>query len=102
MNPNQLGPTRPVDFEQVKLLFEYTKFHLGVYTTLAAALIALVNTEFGKNINLPREFVWAAVVFIALAGVAGGIVASTLPHMTTLGDFWGSRIGPFRVKNTYW
>ena len=98
MTPDPSESVKSNDFEQVKLLFEYTKFHLGVYTTLAAALIALVNTDFGKRINLPGEFVWAAVIFIGLAGLAGGIVASTLPHVTTLSDFWSSKIGPFRLK----
>lgn len=96
--PASSEPPNRGEFEQVKLLFEYTKFHLGAYMTAAAALVALINTDFGKRICLPEPLVWAAVLFIAIAGVAGGIVASSLPHSSTLEKFWARKVGPFRLE----
>lgn len=95
----------PLGWEQVKLLFDYTKFHIGLYATLAAGLIALVNTAFGKSLDLQRSFVWAAVLFIALAGLAGGVIASSLPWFQDIADFRTTLLGPFRLRimsGEYW
>lgn len=85
-------------WEQLKLLFDYTKFHIGLYATLASALIALVNTDFGKRLSLNGAFVWAAVLFIASAGLAGGVVASSLPWFESIQAFRTTAIGPFRTE----
>ena len=86
------------DFEQVKLLFDYTKFHIGVYTTAASVLVAVVNTEFGRTLHLPPKLIWTAVLLIAVAGLAGGTIASTLPHCKTIESFMSSKVGPYRSK----
>ena len=83
-------------FEQVKLLFDYTKFHIGVYTTIATILVAVINTEWGKSLQLSKPLVWTAIILIAVAGVAGGTIASSLPHYDTLDCFMSSWIGPYR------
>lgn len=85
-------------WEQLKLLFDYTKFHIGLYVTLASALIALVNTEFGKALKLRPALIWAAVLFIALAGLAGGVIASSLPWFESIHSFKDTLIGPFRLR----
>jgi len=92
-------------WEQLKLLFEYTKFHIGLYATLAAALITLTNTEFGKSLKVVEPLVWVAVLFIALAGLAGGVIASSLPWFRNLESFKTTAIGPFRLRlmlGEYW
>jgi len=46
---------RDTELEQLKLLFDYTKFHIGLYTTIAtimAALIASNDALFKFNWNL--------------------------------------------------
>ncbi|MEP7309800.1 MAG: hypothetical protein ABJA98_30190 [Acidobacteriota bacterium] len=97
-NEQGVEPLKRDEFEQVKLLFDYTKFHIGIYLTGAASLIALMNTEIGKGIRLREWLVWVAVAFIGMAGLAGGIVASSLPHCRSLEDFWNRRVGPFRLQ----
>ena len=43
------GESRPPDgdvqLEQLKLLYGYTKFHIGLYTTLTTAYIALMISD---------------------------------------------------------
>src|SRR4051794_11522956 len=65
------------DYEKVKLLFDYTKYHIGIYTTLGTILIGILGLHSGGN-NEPKlqfcgSFIWVSIVFIAIAGVAGGI-----------------------------
>jgi hypothetical protein len=86
------------EFAHVQLLFEYTKFHIGVYTTLTAALIALMNSSLGKRVQLPSWLVWTAVAFVSLAGLAGGVVASSLPWVDSLDAFKMAKIGPYNSE----
>jgi len=47
------------NIEQFKLLFDYTKFHIGLYTTLAAAYIALMASEYGGTGVIAVMSCWA-------------------------------------------
>jgi hypothetical protein len=91
--------------EQVKLLFDYTKFHIGLYTTLAGVLVATLGSTFAAAWHVSRPLIGLAVVFIALAGLAGGVIASSLPYLTRRvsgNDLFECAIGPLwsdRTKN---
>jgi hypothetical protein len=86
------------NLEQLKLLFDYTKFHIGLYTTLAAALVATLGSNSAKNWEVNRWLIAAAVVCIAFAGVFGGIVAASLPALTKSDNLWGEKTGPYGIK----
>jgi hypothetical protein len=63
---------------QIKLLFEYTKFHIGLYATLIAALMGLM--KFGAQrvpTNLIPYLKFTLICFV-IAGAAGGVIASTI------------------------
>jgi len=63
---------------KVKLLFDYTKFHIGLYATLISALIAV--TKLGRE-TLPPQVICAlkfTVICFVFAGAAGGVIASTI------------------------
>lgn len=46
------------DMERLKMLFDYTKFHIGLYGTLVAALIALAGSKVCRPVaTLPAPFV---------------------------------------------
>ena len=63
----------------LELLFDYTKFHIGVYLTLTAAYITVATSKFSDKLpKLPPTFVWTAVAFISLAGFAGGVITSSI------------------------
>ncbi len=90
--------------EQLKLLFDYSKFDIGLYTTVAiifAAAIAFQPAVF----KFHRGFLSLAVVFICLAGMAAGIIASRCAHFTSWSELWRAKIGPFRwscLKGESW
>jgi len=78
------------DYEKVKLLFDYTKFHIGIYTGLATTVIAAYNLHVFEVWECPM---WISVGLIALAGLAGGVVASTLPECNSLKQFFDRPTG---------
>jgi hypothetical protein len=65
--------------EQLKLLFDYTKFHIGLYTTLGGALIAGLSSQFAHDSQWCRLFIGASLISLFVAGLAAGIVAASLP-----------------------
>jgi hypothetical protein len=62
---------------QLDKLYDYTKFHIGVYTGLIAALAAVL----AKITGLPHELavcIKITLVCFCLAGICGGIIGSTI------------------------
>jgi len=74
-----------LDLEKLKLLFEYTKFHIGLYATLIGVCMALA--KFGHKVDavvLNKARFWlgfTAVCFLG-AGAAGGAIASNIADRT--------------------
>lgn len=69
------------DTEKFKLLFDYTKFHIGVYLTFTAAMATILaadqNTFFGSIVFNPVMIFFAAASMV-IAGMSGGIIVSSL------------------------
>lgn len=67
-----------MEANQLKLLLDYTTFHIGLYSTLITGLLAFV-TFFGTP---SKKLFWTMVVTIAcflLAGMFGGSLAVAFP-----------------------
>ena len=64
----------------LELLFDYTKFHIGLYLTLTAAYVTVVTAKIGDKpiLALVPEFFWLAVVAFMVAGLSGGVIASSI------------------------
>src|SRR5512138_325059 len=60
--------------EQLKLLLDYTKFDISLYTTVAIIFSAAIAFEPGV-FRIHRGLLSLAVVFTCLAGMAAGIIA---------------------------
>ena len=86
-----------VQLERLKLLFDYTKFHIGLYTTVTAAYLAVMTSDYGKRLFLvPNPWlVWPAVAGFLIAGLAGGIIASSCPHYSRFDTLMTTRIAPY-------
>src|SRR5689334_8188194 len=86
----------------LELLFDYTKFHIGIYLTLAAAAITLGTAKFsgGTFPTLNTYFIWPAVLSIAIAGFSGGIVVSSITQTetTNVKEFLTEETGPWNIK----
>jgi hypothetical protein len=91
------------EYDQVKTLFDYTKFHIGLYLTLGGALVAAIGAKTPVVFDAPT--MWIAVILIGIAGMAGGIVASSLPEAPTLDGFFQNFTGPWGLqllKGKWW
>lgn len=86
------------DYERVKLLFDYTKFHIGVYLTLASTLVAVIGLKKDLQFDVEICFIIASVLSIMIAGLSGGTIVSRLTQVKTYDEFWNEATGPFRLK----
>ncbi|MFY0569774.1 hypothetical protein ACN28E_38925 [Archangium lansingense] len=73
--------------ERLKMFSDYTRFHIGLYTGVAAAIIATANV--GKQL-----WFLIALVPLAFAGFCGGVVAGNVMDYQSLWHFRNAEIGP--------
>lgn len=85
--------------KSLEFLFEYTKFHIGLYLTLTAAFIRAAEGK-AFHFELRRTWFWIAVIAFMTAGLAGGVIASSLTQTSALDSkaFLRERIGPWEWK----
>jgi hypothetical protein len=85
--------------EQLKLLMDYTKFHIGIYITLCTGLIAVLSVDNLKDYFVPfQPYLFATLVLFAIAAAFGGLVGSSLPMFNTYEEFKDAKLGPFNAK----
>lgn len=100
--------------KSLEMLYDYTKFHIGVYLTLTTSYIAVASVRIsdgaGKRIEFLRTnkgFMVAAVIFFLVAGFAGGVIVSSVTQYAAGGsaDFLATPIGPWTLsylRGIYW
>lgn len=68
------------DLKGLELLYDYTKFHIGVYLTMASAFITIASLRKGDALvlELRRLPVWLAMACFLVAGFAGGVIVSSI------------------------
>ncbi len=87
---------QPATDTQLEKLYDYTKFHIGIYITLSAAIIGVFanDTLAGAYAALQHYALWSLGLFM-IAGLAGGIVAANACTETSYGDYIKKWVGPF-------
>src|SRR5262245_29005751 len=91
-----VGDDPKLEHERLKLLFDYTKFHIGLYSTLATlVLVALGLKNKGWDLDFVPALLWVSVFSMGLAGLAGGIIAGSVPQRAGFSEFWTTRTGPY-------
>jgi len=85
-----------IEFEKLKMLLDYTKFHLGVYLSLLGGIVAFVSSDWGPPLNRPavRCLLCISVILLAVAGACGGVVGATAVGYASYKDFRDAQIGP--------
>jgi hypothetical protein len=81
LSPVLIAAQRTAELKSLELLFDYTKFHIGVYLTLTATYITLATSKVGEI--LPKLNPCAAgfaVICFLIAGIAGGMIGSHIPE----------------------
>ncbi len=88
------------EFERIKLLFEYTKFHIGLYSSVAAAFLALTEYLDLKNSGPHLGLILISIVLLILAGFFGGVIASSISIIKEedIPLFFTMEIGPYDWK----
>jgi len=77
---------------RLKMLFDYTLFHVGLYTTLISALFALMTLG-----HAHEDFLKITVACFLIAGAAGGAIASNIPLYSTFADYTTSKLTVFGI-----
>ena len=102
MNSGGRNPAKDpkLEIEQLKLLFDYTKFHIGLYTTLATLVLTALGlkNKAGWDVAFIPWLMWISVLTLGVAGFAGGVIAGTIPQREGFSDFWDNETGPYRLK----
>ena len=85
------------DTEKIKHIYDYTKFHIGMYSTLLTGLIALASytqdKTFGQNYG---RVLFAIIIILLIGGIAGAIAASRIVYGP-----WSN--GSFQTRdNEFW
>lgn len=84
-------------------LFDYTKFHIGIYLSAGGGLLTVVGfaAENGSFVNRiigsPRALLLSLVAML-VAGIAGGVIASGATQCHSFEDLWDRRQGPHTWK----
>lgn len=76
--------------DQLANLMSYTVLHIGVYTTLGAAVIAG-----GAIKGIGHWSLRVSLVCMLIAGACGGVIAASIPESNTWSDFKHRRLGPW-------
>jgi hypothetical protein len=106
-NINQVSrsdDTAKTAMEQLKLLMDYTKFHIGMYATLCTALVAVLSSnQFKTNegYEFYRPYLLGTLICFTAAGMFGGLVGSSIPFYTNWDTFISAKVG-FSVIPTLW
>lgn len=85
--------------DRLKQLFDYTKFHIGMYTTLIAAIVGVfANDTLKVSYTGLVPFIKVVIVMFLVAGAAGGLVASSIPFFKTFDAFSQAWLGPWSFE----
>ena len=92
----------PLEDKRLERLYDYTKFHIGIYLSTAAGIAALLGSEktgwfVAQLVTQNKEMLYTALVFMILAGMCGGIVASSTIEHKNFEDFWEKPQGPTSI-----
>ena len=60
---------------RLQVLFDYTKFHIGLYSAIVTALIAAMTGEHPFAAKDDHVYLCVAIGFIFVAAFAGGVIA---------------------------
>ncbi len=91
-----------MEAKKLELLYDHTKFHIGLCLILTSAYITLAASKIGRKDALPvlqPALAWIAVALFMAAGIAAGVIASSAIQSRSSGadDFLKEKIGPWNT-----
>jgi hypothetical protein len=98
-----------VEDRRLERLYDYTKFHIGIYLSAGGVIVTLLGSDKAAWLISclvgNRNLLWASLIFVLLAGIAGGVIASSLASSENFTDFWEKPQGPLCFgwfRGQYW
>ena len=92
LHPDDVGDKR------LARLYDYTKFHIGIYLSAAAGLVTLLASKDAGWVIATlignQYLLYAAFVSLILAGMCGGMVATSITESLTWKAFWDEDHNP--------
>lgn len=98
VDPNQAENVN-CKFERLQMLFDYTKFHIGLYATLTVGLAALLQLS-DKRVSTDYYVIVTVAITVFLwvcAGFCGGFIASSINRFASIDDFRETPMGPISL-----
>ena len=77
----KLATEAAAKLKSLELLYDYTKFHIGIYLALTASYITVATIKIDDSfvlLNPNPYFVWPAIIAFMVAGLAGGVIVSSI------------------------
>jgi len=95
--------------KSLEMLYDYTKFHIGVYLTLTASYITVVTLKVSREgadvqfLSANQILMGLAIVCFLAAGVAAGVIASSITQCGggNSREFLQSEIGPWNAQRIH-
>lgn len=91
-----------LESKSLELLFEYTKFHIGVYLTLTSVYVAIATLEINDKLALAINpyLLGLSILATMLAGLAGGVIIGSITQIESSrsSEFLECAIGPWELK----
>jgi hypothetical protein len=91
--------------KRLERLYDYTKWHIGIYLSAAGALTAAAGylAEASKAAVLAPyvdspKLLLGAIIFMFFAGVCGAVIASSCTECNTYEELWRNKQGPFGLE----
>lgn len=111
-NRGPVPASAPDEDKRLERLYDYTKFHIGIYLSAAAGLATLLGSkDTGWIISTligNQYLLYFAFFLMVLAGMCGGIVATSITQCQTFNEFWSekehapSTLKRWRAKGHSW
>lgn len=78
-----------ISAEQLNTIYDYTKFHVGLYAGTVAGFLAICQMRSKTLGRGSYVCLCSGVVFVVLAGACGGTVLSNIADPEGVHGFWG-------------
>jgi hypothetical protein len=97
-SPPPLNQVKHAEDKRLERLYDYTKFHIGIYLSTAGGVTALAASKdldwiVAKLIGFP-PLLYVALVLLVFAGMCGGMVATSITKSLTFDEFWAKKHYP--------
>lgn len=89
-------------FERLKLLYDYEKFHIGLYGAMMTGFITILSL-WSKTLTFWMVLALSlAILSLLIAAFCGAILASSVIDIYGNYKFWKSGTDPEAVLNNFW